>query len=134
MDLIASEYLKYRKKETEKLNDGEKLGRILLCLYAVPFIFWAFDISTTFYAISILRVAGEENPLGWPLGVLGALIFHVPALAFTYLLLFKVKDKYSPLVAVAITALALFSGIMNLCAGLHNLGIIFNFFSYVRRY
>jgi len=124
---LASEHLEYRKKETEKFNGSEKLGRILLYLYVVPFVFWAFDISTTFYAINVLGVAGEENPLGWPFGVLGALIFYVPALAFTYLLLFKVKDRYSPLAAILITALALFSGIMNLYAGLHNLGVIFNF-------
>jgi hypothetical protein len=127
VNLIASEYLKYKKKEIEKLNGTEKLGRILLCLYVVPFVFWTFDISTTFYAINVLRVAGEENPLGWPLGVLGGLIFYVPALAFTYLLLFKVKDRYSPSVAILITTLALFSGIMNLCAGLHNLGVISDF-------
>jgi len=128
---LVSEYLKYRKKGTEKFNGTEKLGRILLCLYVVPFVLWAFDISTTFYAINVLGVAGEENPLGWPFGVLGALIFYVPALAFTYLLLFKVKDRYSPFAAILITALALFSGIMNLCAGLHNLGIISDF---VHRY
>jgi len=127
MGLIASEYLKYKKKETEKLNGTEKLGRILLCLYIVPFVFWAFDISTTFYAINVLGIAGEENPFGWPFGVLGALIFYVPALAFTYLLLFKVKDKYSPLATILIATLALFSGVMNLCAGLHNLGLIFDF-------
>jgi hypothetical protein len=124
MSLIASKCLRCRKNATEKLSDTEKLGRILLCFYVVPFVFWAFDISTTFYAINVLGVAGEENPLGWPLGVLGALIFYVPAVAFTYLLLFKVKDRYSPLAATLITALALFSGIMNLCAGLHNLNII----------
>jgi len=128
---LASAHLKCGKKGTEKFNGSEKLGRILLCLYVVPFVFWAFDISTTFYAINVLEVAGEENPLGWPFGVLGALIFYVPALAFTYLLLFKVKDRYSPLAAILITALALFSGIMNLYAGLHNLGIISNF---VHRY
>jgi hypothetical protein len=117
--LIASEQL--------KPNSIEKLGRILLCLYVAPFVFWAFDISTTFYAINVSGVAGEENPLGWPLGVLGAPIFYIPAFAFTYLLLFRVKNKYSPLAATLITALALFSGIMNLCAGLHNLSIISNF-------
>jgi hypothetical protein len=112
---------------TEKPNSIEKLGRILLCLYVVPFVFWTFDVTTTFYAINVSGVAAEENPLGWPLGVLGALMFYVPALAFTYLLLFRVKNKYSPLVATLITALALFSGIMNLFAGLHNLSIISSF-------
>jgi hypothetical protein len=124
---LASEHLKHGKKETEKLNDGEKLGRILLCLYVVTFVFWAFDVSTTFYAINVLGIAGEENPLGWPFGVWGALIFYVPALVFTYLLLFKVRSRYSPLAATSITALALLSGILNLLAGLHNLNIISNF-------
>jgi Mg2+ and Co2+ transporter CorA len=124
---LASEYLKHGKKETEKFNGSEKLGRILLCLYIVTFAFWAFDVSTTFYAINVLGVAEEENPLGWPFGVWGALIFYVPALIFTYLLLFKVKNKYSPWAATLITALALLSGILNLVAGLHNLNIVSNF-------
>jgi len=127
MSLIASEYLKYKKKEAEKVDGTEKLRRILVCLFVVPFVFWAFDACTSFYAIDVLGVAGEENPLGWPFAVLGALVFYVPALAFNYVLLFKVKDRYSPLVAILITALALFSGVMNLCAGLHNLGLIFDF-------
>lgn len=110
-----------------RLNNSEKLGQILLFLYAVPFVLWAIDVSTTFYAIEILGIAEEQNPLGWPLGVLGALTFYVPALAFTYLLLFKVKDKYSPYAAILITALAWLSGFMNLFAGLHNLGLIHNF-------
>jgi Mg2+ and Co2+ transporter CorA len=124
---LASEYLEHGKKETEKFNGSEKLGRILLCLYIVTFAFWAFDVSTTFYAINVLGVAGEENPLGWPFGVWGALIFYVPALVFTYLLLFRAKNKYSPGAATLITALALLSGILNLLAGLHNLSIISNF-------
>lgn len=125
--LTASEQLKCKKNETGKPNSVERLGRILLCLYVVPFVFWTFDVTTTFYAINVSGVAAEENPLGWPLGVLGAPILYVPAFAFTYLLTFRVKNKYSPLAAALITALALFSGIMNLLAGLHNLGIISNF-------
>jgi hypothetical protein len=69
-------------------------------------------------------VAGEINPLGWPWGVLGALIFYIPALLFTYLLLFRFKNRLSLLAAILITLLALGLGIMNLLAGLHNIGIV----------
>jgi hypothetical protein len=124
---LASEYPRQGIKETENLGRNEKLGRILLCLYIIIFAFWAFDVGTTFYAINVLGVAGEENPLGWPFGVWGALIFYVPTLVFVYLLLSRAKDKCSPWVAVFITALAMLSGILNLLAGLHNLNVISNF-------
>lgn len=100
--------------------DAEKLKQILLYSYAVPFFCWGFDVSTTYYALNRLDIGGEANPLGWPFGALGALIFYIPALAFTYLLLFKVRYQYSPSVAFAITASAFWIGIMNLQAGLHN--------------
>ena len=102
----------------------EKMKSFLLYLYIVPFFCWAFDIIVTYYAIDILRAAGEINPLGWPWGVLGALIFYIPALLFTYLLLFRIKNRLSLLAAILITLLALGLGIMNLLAGLHNIGIV----------
>jgi hypothetical protein len=123
-NLTLSEQMEHQKKQTEEPANFKKLGRTLLYLYAIPFSFWAFDVSTTFYAINVLGIAREQNPLGWPFGVLGALSFYIPALAFTYLLLFKVRNKYSLWVATIVTALALLSGILNLLAGLHNLDVI----------
>jgi len=88
------------------------------------FFCWVFDVITTYNAVVVLRAAVEMNPLGWPLGVVGALLFYVPALVFTYLLLFRVGNRLASWVAVLITVLALFFGVMNLGAGLHNLAVM----------
>ena len=95
----------------------------LLYLHVAPFLFWAFDVLTTLYVINHLGVAEELNPLGWPFGAWGALVFYIPALLFTYLLLFRIQNRYSTLTAATITAIALALGILNLMAGLHNVGI-----------
>jgi len=96
----------------------------LLYVYIVPFSFWMFDVFTTFYTIDCLRVAAEMNPLGWPLGALGALIFYIPAYIFTYMLLFRLQSRCSPWVAILVTMLALGLGVMNLLAGMHNLQVM----------
>jgi len=103
--------------------DIYKIKPFLLYTYIIPFSFWAFDVITTLYAISFLEVAGELNPLGWPLGAWGALVFYIPALIFTYMLMFRIRSKHSIWAAVLITLLALGLGVMNLLAGLHNIGI-----------
>lgn len=102
---------------------AEKCKPFLLYAYAVPFFCWAFDVFTTYHAIAS-RIAVENNPLGWPLGIVGALLFYVPALVFCYLLLFRFRGGLAGFSAVLITALALFLGVMNLGAGLHNLQIV----------
>ena len=79
---------------------------------------------TTLYAIDYLGVAEELNPLGWPLGAWGALAFYIPALLFTYLLLFKIQNLFSTWIAASITVIALGLGVMNLLAGLHNVGVV----------
>lgn len=99
-------------------------NRILPCLYAIPFAFWAFDVTTTFFAIDVLGFAEELNPLGWPWAILGGLIFYVPAFVFTYWLSFSGRGRYSLLIAALITALACYVGVTNLLAGLHNLSLI----------
>jgi len=101
----------------------EKAKALLVYAYIVPFFCWMFDVFTTFYAIDCLGIAREMNPLGWPLGALGALIFYIPAYTFTNMLLFKLHSKYSPWTATLITVLALGLGAMNLLAGIHNLQI-----------
>lgn len=102
---------------------SEKKKSIILHLHVVPFLCWAFDVLTTLYAINYLGVAGELNPLGWPFGAWGALIFYIPALLFTYLLLFRIQNRYSTWIAASITAIALGFGVMNLLAGLHNVSV-----------
>lgn len=99
------------------------IERALFYLYIVSFCFWAFDVLTTLYVIDYLGVAVELNPLGWPFGAWGALIFYIPALVFTYLLLFRIKNKYSIVAATLITMMALLLGVMNLLAGIHNMQV-----------
>jgi hypothetical protein len=101
----------------------EKMKPFLLYLYILPLCFWALDIIVTLYVIDILHAAAEINPLGWPLAVFGALIFYIPALIFTHLLLFKIKNRLAPIAAILITSLALGLGVTNLLAGLHNIRV-----------
>jgi hypothetical protein len=99
---------------------------VLIPLQGAALACWTFDISTTFYAIDVLREATEQNPLGWPLGAVGALIFYVPAITFTYFLLFKIKQKGSLGAAIVITILAAYMGLMNFNAGAQNFGFFLN--------
>ncbi len=124
LSLIALGFLKHRKVDEEKLKGTDRLKQILFSVHGVSFACWAFDVSTTYYVIDVLGVATEQNPLGWPLGAVGALIFCAPAFAFTYLLLFRFKRRFSVLVAIFVTFLALWVGNMNLIAGFQNFGLI----------
>ena len=66
---------------------------LLFGFQGVALAFWSFDIITTFYAIDFTGLAIELNPLGWPMGILGAFAFYGPTLMFAYMLLFRLKDK-----------------------------------------
>lgn len=123
--IIVEEFLKNRKE----MNWTDKLRRILTFLYGFSFACWFFDVVTTYYAVNVLGVAAEQNPLGWPLGIFGPLIFYVPAFAFTYLLMFKVRQGCSLVAGVLITVLASWFGIMNLIAGFQNFGFFTTYFT-----
>jgi hypothetical protein len=101
--------------------------RLLLRTYSVPLCFWAFDVISTLYVINVLGVAGELNPLGWPWGAWGALTFYIPAVVFTYLLLFRLQHRVAFWSATAITVLAWGFGAMNLLAALHNIQVALAF-------
>jgi len=124
LSIIALGFLKHQKIEKEKLKGTDRLKQILFSVHGVSFACWAFDVSTTYYVIDVLRVAAEQNPLGWPLGVVGALIFYAPAFVFTYLLLFRFRHRFAVLVAIFVTFLALWVGNMNLIAGFQNFALI----------
>jgi hypothetical protein len=123
VSIVAYESWKWRIRK-KNVNRLDRLRQILISMYGVSFACWIFDISSTYYAINILGVAAEQNPLGWPFGALGALIFYIPAIVFTYLLLFKVKQKYAILVATIITVLTLHLGFLNFVAGGQNFGFL----------
>lgn len=116
----------YGSCEPALRNDFDRDGKMkhyMLYFHIAPFCFWAFDVLTTLYAIDYLGVAEEMNPLGWPLGAWGALMFYIPSILFTYLLLFKIQNRYSNWIAALITVISLGLGVMNLLAGLHNIGV-----------
>ena len=110
-------------KEIDYMN-VEKIKHVLLYSYVFPFSCWTFDVMTTFYSINILHLAEETNPLGWPFGAIGALAFYIPSMTFTYLLLYRLKNRLSPIVAIVETLLAFGFGVMNLFAGLHNISLV----------
>lgn len=89
----------------------------------VALAFWSFDVATTFYAIDITGLAYELNPLGWPLGILGAAAFYLPTLALSYVLLFKLKGNVPLYAAIPFTIITLYMASMNLQAGAQNFQI-----------
>lgn len=108
------------KAKFPQANDAAKWRNLLFCFQGVALGFWMFDLATTFYAINITGLAVELNPLGWPLGILGALAFYGPTLIFSYLLLFRLKGKVPLYAAIPLTVLTLVMGSMNLMAGAQN--------------
>ena len=101
-------------------TDPVKWRSLLFSFEGVAIGFWMFDIATTFYAINVTGLAIELNPLGWPWGILGALAFFGPALVFSYVLLFRMKEKISLYAAFPLTLITLGMGMMNLVAGAQN--------------
>jgi hypothetical protein len=95
-------------------------SNFLFSLLGVSLAFWAYDLATTFYAIDVARVAYEVNPLGWPLGALGAFTYYAPTVVLTYMLLFRIRQKTSLYAAVPIAVVALLMGSMNLHAAIGN--------------
>jgi hypothetical protein len=94
--------------------------KLLFAFQGVALAFWAFDILSTFYAIDIAGLATELNPLGWPMGILGAAAFYLPTLVGSYVLLFRLKGKVPFYTAIPFTLLTLAMSSMNLLAGAQN--------------
>ena len=101
-------------------NSSEKWRNLLFSFQGVALAFWMFDIATTFYAINITGLAVELNPLGWPLGILGAFTYYAPTLVFSYILLSKTKEDIALYAAIPLSLLTLFMGTRNLMAGAQN--------------
>jgi hypothetical protein len=115
--------LKLKNASFKLPEDSGKWRNLLFSFQGVALGFWLFDIITTFYAINVARLAIELNPLGWPLGILGALAFYGPAVTFSYVLLFRMKEKVSLFAALPLTLLTIGMGMMNLVAGAQNFQI-----------
>ena len=93
---------------------------LLFGFQGVALAFWSFDIITTFYAIDFTGLAIELNPMGWPMGILGAFAFYGPTLMFAYMLLFRIKANIALYAAVPLTLITLGMASMNLVAGAQN--------------
>jgi hypothetical protein len=114
-------YLKLKRTNPRaNVETGEKWRNLLFSVQGAALAFWAFDIATTFYAINVTGLAVELNPLGWPLGILGAFIYYGPTMVFSYVLLFKIKENITFYAAVPLTLLTLGMSLMNLMAGAQN--------------
>jgi hypothetical protein len=112
--------LKLKSTSQPFINDKMKLRNFLFSFQGVALAFWSFDLITTFYAINVTGLASELNPLGWPLGILGALSYYGPALVFSYVLLFKLKENISLYAAIPLTMVTMGMCFMNLMAGAQN--------------
>lgn len=114
-------YFGIKKVKSHATAEGtEKWRNLLFSVQGVALAFWAFDILTTFYAINITGLAVELNPLGWPLGILGAFAYYGPTVVFSYVLLFRTKERISLYAAVPLTLVTLGMSTMNLMAGAQN--------------
>ena len=112
--------LKLKNTNHTTPDDSQKWRKLLFSFQGVALAFWMFDIITTFYAINVTGLAIELNPLGWPWGILGAFAFFGPTLVFSYVLLFKMKEKFSLYAVLPLTLVTLGMGTMNLVAGAQN--------------
>ncbi|MCW4003782.1 MAG: hypothetical protein NWE95_07720 [Candidatus Bathyarchaeota archaeon] len=112
--------LKLNNLRQRAIDEKVNWRNLLFAFQGVALAFWMFDIITTVYAIDVTRLAIEINPLGWPLGILGAFAFYGPTLAFSYVLLFKLKENISFYAAIPLTLLTLGMSVMNLVAGAQN--------------
>jgi len=113
-------YLKLKKPRSQAKDGADKWRHLLFSFQGVVLAFWMFDIATTFYAINVTGLAYELNPLGWPLGILGAASYYVPTAVFSYVLLFKMKEPVAFYAAIPLALITLGMGAMNLNAGAQN--------------
>jgi hypothetical protein len=114
-------YLKLKNTKSKAQVEGaDKWRNLLFSVQGVALAFWAFDMVTTFYAINVTGLAVELNPLGWPIGILGAFAYYCPTLVFSYVLLFKMRESTAFYCAVPLTLLTLGMGSLNLMAGAQN--------------
>jgi hypothetical protein len=112
-----------KTKTTSSAESKSRWREIIFSFQGVALACWSFDLLTTYYAINVTGIAVEINPLGWPLGILGAFAYYGPTLVLTYFLLFKMKENLSLYASVPMTAVMLYMGSMNLFAGAQNFKI-----------
>ena len=117
--------LKLKNPNSPSKDKVNRWRNLLFSFQGVALGFWLFDILTSFYAINVTRTSIELNPLGWPWGILGAFAFYGPTLVFSYILLFKLTEKFSFYAAFPLTLITLGMSVMNLAAGAQNFQVFF---------
>lgn len=113
-------YLHSKKPKTQTVEKSRKWRELIFSFQGVALACWSFDLLTTYYAVDVTGLAIETNPLGWPLGILGALAYYGPTLVLSYFSLFKIKENISLYAAIPMTIVMLMMGSMNLIAGAQN--------------
>ena len=74
-------YLKVKNINIQAGFDGSnKWGNLLFSFQRMVLASWMFDIAIAYYTIDVAGVALELNPLGWPFGILSALVYYAPAM------------------------------------------------------
>jgi hypothetical protein len=123
--IISILRLRAKKPQTgfASSDSSRKWREIVFSFQGIALACWSFDLLTTYYAIDVTGLAVEINPLGWPLGILGALAYYGPTLVLSYFLLFRIKEKFSLYAAIPMTAIMLAMSSMNLFAGAQNFKI-----------
>lgn len=94
---------------------------VLMSLQETGFACWFADVISTIFVVDISQSDSELNPLGWPLGAIGALAYFVPITFVVYYLLYKNKAAASFYGAVAITFVSFFMGARSVNASFYNL-------------
>jgi hypothetical protein len=112
--------LKLSGEDPILLNRTINWRQVLFGVQGAALAFWMFDMLTTLYAINISGLAIELNPLGWPMGILGAAAFYIPTVGLSYVLLFRVKETVSLYAAIPFTMVTLAMASMSLFAGAQN--------------
>ena len=105
---------------TSKTDKPKRWRELIFSFQGIALACWAFDLMTTHYAVDVTRIAIEINPLGWPLGILGAFAYYGPTVVLSYYLLFRMKESIALYASIPMTAVMLGMGAMNLIAGAQN--------------
>lgn len=113
-------YLRIKAPKSQSNEPLTKWREIIFSFQGVALACWTFDLLTTFYAIDVTGLAVEINPLGWPLGILGAFAYYGPTMVLSYFSLFKIREKLSLYTSTLMTIVMLYMGSMNLIAGAQN--------------
>ncbi len=113
-------HMRLKKTCTPKTDKSKRWRELIFSFQGIAFACWAFDLMTTYYAVDVTRIAIEINPLGWPLGILGAFAYYGPTVVLSYYLLFKMKESIALYASIPMTAVMLGMGALNLIAGAQN--------------